>query len=103
MQSMKAEGLYMKRNPKKYLFDMLDACQFLLELTADKSIGDYNEDRVLVPPLNVNCRSSEKRCASWQPSRRSLRNASQNTIGSLGSGMFLFTVTTRSDRSQLGT
>lgn len=44
---MKAEGSYMKRNPKKYLYDMLDACQFLLEVTAGKSIADYNADRVL--------------------------------------------------------
>ena len=36
----------MKRNPKKYLFDMLDACQFLLAMTQGKSIKDYKTDRI---------------------------------------------------------
>ena len=35
----------MKHNPKKYLFDMLDACRFLLEVTAGKTMQDYQTDR----------------------------------------------------------
>ncbi len=36
----------MPRNREKYLFDMLDACSFLVELTANESIERYNNDRV---------------------------------------------------------
>ncbi len=35
----------MKRDPKKYLADMLDGCRFLAELTRGKSIDDYRCDR----------------------------------------------------------
>lgn len=35
----------MTHDPKKYLADMLDACEFLLELTSGKSIEEYNKDR----------------------------------------------------------
>jgi len=33
-------------DPEKYLYDIQNGCQFLLELTKDKSIDDYNNDRV---------------------------------------------------------
>lgn len=36
----------MTHNPKKYLTDMLDSCRFLLDLTAGKSMRDYQEDRM---------------------------------------------------------
>ena len=35
----------MRRDPKKYIADMLDGCRFLAELTARKSIEDYRTDR----------------------------------------------------------
>ncbi len=35
----------MPRNRKKYLFDMLDACRFLLDLTADETVEKYVRDR----------------------------------------------------------
>lgn len=35
----------MPRNRDKYLFDMLDACRFLLELTADETVERYVRDR----------------------------------------------------------
>ena len=36
----------MPRNREKYLFDMLDACRFLVGLTANESIDRYKSDRV---------------------------------------------------------
>jgi uncharacterized protein with HEPN domain len=36
----------MTRDPKKYLADMLDACTYLLEVTADKSLDDYKRDKL---------------------------------------------------------
>lgn len=33
------------REPKKYLYDMLSSCEFLLDFTAEKTINDYIEDR----------------------------------------------------------
>ena len=36
----------MTHDPKKYLVDMLDACRFLIDATAGKSMDDYNNDRV---------------------------------------------------------
>lgn len=36
----------MPRNRDKYLFDMLDACRFLLELTAQESVERYERDRM---------------------------------------------------------
>lgn len=42
---MKAGQSSMKHNPKKYLVDMLDACRFLLEVTAGKTMQDYETDR----------------------------------------------------------
>ncbi len=35
----------MKHNPKKYLADMFDACQYLLETTEGRTIRDYDTDR----------------------------------------------------------
>jgi len=36
----------MKHNPSKYLADMLDRCQYLIGLTAGKSIENYKRDRL---------------------------------------------------------
>jgi|CXWL01.1.fsa_nt_gi uncharacterized protein with HEPN domain len=36
----------MRRDPEKYFWNMLDSCQFVLELTTGKSIEDYKGDRV---------------------------------------------------------
>lgn len=35
----------MPRDREKYLFDMLDSCRFLLELTADENVERYTRDR----------------------------------------------------------
>jgi uncharacterized protein with HEPN domain len=35
----------MKHNPKKYLADMFDACQYLIEATQERTIQDYDTDR----------------------------------------------------------
>ena len=35
----------MTRDPRMYLRDMLDACRFLLDFTAGKSMTDYKTDR----------------------------------------------------------
>ena len=35
----------MPRDREKYLFDMLDSCRFLSELTADESVERYLRDR----------------------------------------------------------
>lgn len=42
---MKAVQLFMRHNPEKYLWHMLDACQFLLDYTTGKTIEDYKRDR----------------------------------------------------------
>ncbi len=31
--------------PEKYLYDMLSSCEFLLEFTSNKVVGDYTNDR----------------------------------------------------------
>ncbi len=36
----------MPRNRDKYLFDMLDACRYLLDLTAEESVERYERDRM---------------------------------------------------------
>lgn len=36
----------MPRDREKYLFDMLDACRFLLGLTADETVERYVRDRM---------------------------------------------------------
>ncbi len=36
----------MRRNPKKFMFDMLDSCRFLLELTRNETVDRYKDDRV---------------------------------------------------------
>jgi len=33
-------------DPEKYLYDMLSSCEFLLELTSNKTVDDYINDRV---------------------------------------------------------
>jgi len=33
------------RNPKKYLYDIIDCCEFLLDFTNDKTVDDYKNDR----------------------------------------------------------
>ena len=33
------------RNPQKYLYDIIDCCEFLLDFTKDKTIADYKNDR----------------------------------------------------------
>ena len=35
----------MPPNPEKYLFDMMDSCQFLVEFVKDKSIENLRVDR----------------------------------------------------------
>jgi uncharacterized protein with HEPN domain len=34
------------RNPKKYLYDIINCSEFVLELTKDKTVNDYKNDRV---------------------------------------------------------
>ncbi len=34
------------RNPQKYLYDIVDCCKFILEMTKDKTVEDYKRDRV---------------------------------------------------------
>jgi len=34
------------RNPKKYLYDIVNCSEFVLELTKDKTVEDYKNDRV---------------------------------------------------------
>ena len=34
------------RNPKKYLYDIINCSEFVLELTKDKTVEDYKNDRV---------------------------------------------------------
>jgi uncharacterized protein with HEPN domain len=34
------------RNPQKYLYDITDCCEFLLEITSNKTVEDYKNDRV---------------------------------------------------------
>ncbi len=36
----------MRRNPNKFIFDMLDSCRFLLDLTRTESVDRYRSDRV---------------------------------------------------------
>ena len=33
------------RNPKKYLYDIIDCCEFSLDFTAGKTVDDYKNDR----------------------------------------------------------
>lgn len=33
------------REPEKYLYDMLNSCEFLLEFTLGRTVSDYIEDR----------------------------------------------------------
>lgn len=33
------------RNPKKYLYDIIDCCEFLLDFTEGKTVNDYKNDR----------------------------------------------------------
>ena len=33
------------RNPKKYLYDIIDCCEFLLDFTENKTVDDYKNDR----------------------------------------------------------
>ena len=34
------------RNPQKYLYDIINCSEFVLELTKDKTVEDYKNDRV---------------------------------------------------------
>ena len=34
------------RNPQKYLYDIVDCCKFILEMTKDKTVDDYKNDRI---------------------------------------------------------
>jgi len=34
------------RNPKKYLYDIANCSEFVLQLTKDKTVDDYKNDRV---------------------------------------------------------
>ena len=34
------------RNPKKYLYDIINCSEFVLQLTKDKTVEDYKNDRV---------------------------------------------------------
>lgn len=33
------------RNPQKYLYDIIDCCEFLLDFTKEKTVDDYKNDR----------------------------------------------------------
>ena len=33
------------RNPQKYLYDIIDCCEFLLDFTKDKTVDNYKNDR----------------------------------------------------------
>lgn len=34
-----------RRDPQKYLYDMLSSCEFLLEFTSGRSVNDYIGER----------------------------------------------------------
>jgi uncharacterized protein with HEPN domain len=34
------------RNPKKYLYDIINCSEFVLQLTEDKTVEDYKNDRI---------------------------------------------------------
>jgi uncharacterized protein with HEPN domain len=34
------------RNPKKYLYDIANGCEFVLEMTRGKTVEDYRNDRM---------------------------------------------------------
>jgi uncharacterized protein with HEPN domain len=34
------------RNPQKYLYDIVNCCEFVLEMTNGKTVEDYKSDRV---------------------------------------------------------
>ena len=34
------------RDPQKFLYDIVDCCKFILEMTKDKTIEDYKSDRL---------------------------------------------------------
>ena len=34
------------RDPKKYLYDIVDCCEFILEITKGKTVADYKHDRI---------------------------------------------------------
>jgi len=36
----------MRRNRNKFIFDMLDSCRFLLDLTKNEDVTKYKNDRV---------------------------------------------------------
>ena len=33
-------------NPKKYLYDIVNCCEFVLEITGGKTVEDYKNDRI---------------------------------------------------------
>ncbi|MBN1975706.1 MAG: DUF86 domain-containing protein [Sedimentisphaerales bacterium] len=39
------------RNPQKYLYDIVDCCKFILEMTKDKTVEDYKRDRIFKSAL----------------------------------------------------
>lgn len=34
------------RNPRKYLYDIVNCCEFVLEMTKGKTVEDYKHDRI---------------------------------------------------------
>jgi uncharacterized protein with HEPN domain len=34
------------RNPKKYLYDIVNSCEFVLEMTNGKTVEDYKRERI---------------------------------------------------------
>jgi uncharacterized protein with HEPN domain len=34
------------RNPQKYLYDIVDCCEFILDFTKGKTVEDYKKDRM---------------------------------------------------------
>jgi len=34
------------RNPEKYLYDIINCCEFLLEITKNKTVENYKSDRI---------------------------------------------------------
>ena len=50
----------MTRDRDNYLFDLLDACRFLLGLTGDKTVEKYVRDRMFRGAGSVACSSPSK-------------------------------------------
>lgn len=67
----------MTHDPKKYLVDMLDGCRFLLEVTAGKTLADYNGDRVFRSAVQRELQNIGE--ALWQMQAHNPESAGQIT------------------------